>query len=372
MDPTARYEIALALTKGVNADFVRQMDQCGVSAEEFFHTETSVMAQRLRVNVEKMPRKADREMALFRAVDEMKFVEKSGVKPIFLSNSDYPARLRECADAPVMLFVLGDADLNAPRFVSVVGTRRPTGQGLSFCHKFVEDIYAYALGATVVSGLALGIDSCAHTATLESNGPTVAILAHGLHTIYPSINRDLARKIVRNGGALITQYPSQTAPYRPHFLERNRIIAGMSDLTVVIESEIKGGAMSTATLAFGYDREVMAVPGRPSDPMSSGCNHLIRVNKASLLSNAIDVVELMGWTPPATTVNIKQRNLFPELTERERVVYDFMLHIQRDVSIDEIYAKCGMPMSELLALLSDMEFNGILIKIPGNRYTLVN
>lgn len=370
MSSANRFEIALSFTKGVTAEFVRYMEQCGVSAEELFTSDVSTLSQRLKLNIEKIPRKADRDQALFRACDELKFIEKNGIKALYLLSDKYPHRLRECIDAPIVLYSLGDADLDASRMMSVVGTRRPTGLGYSFCHKLVEDVHAFALDVTVVSGLALGVDTCAHTSTLESHGTTIAVLAHGLHTIYPSANRDLARKIIKEGGAVVTQYPSNTPPYRPHFLERNRIIAGLSDLTVVIESEIKGGAMSTASLAFNYNREVMAVPGRPSDQMSGGCNHLIRTNKASLLSGAVDIVELMGWTPPSTVVNIKQRNLFPDLTPQEREVYDYLRYAQREVSIDELHEKVAMQMGALISLLADMEYNNILVKLPGNRYAL--
>lgn len=227
----------------------------------------------------------------------MDFVNCHNIRTLFLTDSCYPPLLSEAVDAPVLLFVLGNADLSATPAVSLVGTRRCTAYGTNFCKQFVTELAPQFPGADIISGLAYGIDAAAHTAALENNLQTVAVVAHGLDMIYPAAHRDLASRIIASGGAVVSEYPTGVKPLQGNFLKRNRIVAGLSELTIVAESEVRGGAMSTANLAFSYSREVMALPGRASDISSSGCNLLISREKARIYISMPETIKLMGWKP---------------------------------------------------------------------------
>ena len=209
------------------------------------------------------------------------------------------------------------------------------------------------------------------SSAIESKVNTIAVVAHGLDTLYPAQHRDLARRIIASGGSIISQYPSGVQPFRANFLERNRIVAGLADATIIIESEIKGGAMSTARHAFEADREVLALPGRATDPISAGCNHLIRTQRASLISSAADLIELTGWQPLGLSIGTSQRSLFPELDGEANVIYEYLRQQPSPRLPDEIHHHTGIPVSRIIALLSDLEFDGVLLRHPGNRYAAI-
>lgn len=211
----------------------------------------------------------------------------------------------------------------------------------------------------------------AHSSAIESKVNTIAVVAHGLDTLYPAQHRDLARRIIASGGSIISQYPSGVQPFRANFLERNRIVAGLADATIIIESEIKGGAMSTARHAFEADREVLALPGRATDPISAGCNHLIRTQRASLITSAADLIELTGWQPLGLSIGTSQRSLFPELDGEANVIYEYLRQQPSPRLPDEIHHHTGIPVSRIIALLSDLEFDGVLLRHPGNRYAAI-
>ena len=362
-------KLGLSFTPGVNAEIVRRLGEAEISLEDFFELPTSELSNRLgaRIKLEKVKR----EEALFRAREERKFIDRHGIKFYFLGDDNYPYRLREIPDAPVVFYQLGETDLDVDQIISIVGTRRNTPYSTSFTEKFIKELSEYFPEAVIVSGLAYGIDSLAHRGALDNNVPTIGVVAHGLHTLYPSAHRDLAGKIIKRGGSLITEYPSGTAPYQRHFLERNRIVAALSDLTLVVESPIKGGAMSTANMAFSYSREVGAVPGRVSDPMSEGCNLLIRQQKASLVTGVADVIELTGWQPAGVKVTVRQRNLFPELSGESGEIYNLLRMTGDPMTIDAIFAKTGIKIPLLTSTLTEMEFDGIVFRHPGNRYSTV-
>lgn len=364
------YRIALGMIKGINSQIVRRMIDVGVSAEDFFTLDFLSVSDALGLNSKTGFGAHDRENALKRAAEEYSFTSRHSVKVISLLDDDYPWLLAETPDAPVTLYMLGDADLNSQHTISVVGTRKPTQYGMNFCKQFCSDLGGYFPDLTIVSGLALGIDSAAHTAALETNHPTVAVVAHGLDTLYPAVNRDLARKIIKSGGAIITEYPSGSTPYAGRFLERNRIVAGLSQITAVIESPIKGGAMSTANLAFHYNREVVSLPGRVTDPVSAGCNLLIRKEKAHLLTAAADVIELMDWKPLGKHIEPRQRNLFPELEGISGRIYEILKFESEPVAIDTLHQRTGLSVAELMSALTDLEFDGIVTRQPGNRYSI--
>lgn len=364
-------KVALSMTKGVRLPVVTRMKERGVSIEDFFTLDNNPLREALGLNPGSVFDRYDRDRALFAAREEYKFMERHSIRGLFIGDPGYPWRMADCSDAPIMLYELGDYDLNGERLLSVVGTRRLTPYGAETCRRTVKDIAGYFPDVCIVSGLAYGADAEAHTAALESGLPTVAVVAHGLNTIYPAGHRSLAKRIIENGGALISEYPSGTSAFRRNFLARNRIVAWISDATIVAESEIKGGAMSTARHAFNENREVFASPGRTIDPMSAGCNHLIRTNKASMLTSAADIIEGLDWRPLGLKPTTEMRSLFPELSGDTKIVYDLLASKAKPLAADAIFTETRIPMPRLMALLTEMEFEGILLRHPGSRYSII-
>ena len=364
------FNLATVFLDGLTPEMVKSFPEIGLDAESFFTMPDSELKEYVR-NIKNVDFSLyRRDEAVAKAAEEQKFVEKHGIKTFYMHNPDYPQRLLEIASPPKVLFVLGNADLDTEHPLSVVGTRRCTQSGMDFCRTFIEDMGPLFPDLWVFSGLAYGIDSVAHVAAINAGRPTGAVLAHGLDTIYPAAHRNLAKEIITKGGALISEYPSKITPYRSRFLERNRIVASLSDATIVIESEIKGGAMSTANTAFSYSREVFAVPGRPSDVMSSGCNYLIRKNKAHILTSATDFMEDMDWRPAGIKMESRQRCLFPELQGDSRIVYDCLRFHREAMTPDAIHQATTLPIAKVMASLGDLEFDGIVTRIAGNRYEL--
>lgn len=368
MDSEIVYKIALSMTPGISAEVVRCLAEKGISYSDFFSLNMPDLSALLGPSHDSRFENAHREEALFRARSEVEFVRRHSIRTLFLLDEDYPFLLREIPDAPVVLYVIGKADLNGTPALNLVGTRRCTAYGTSFCASFVRDFAPYYPDAMIVSGLAYGIDASAHCAALENGLSTVAVMAHGLDTVYPAAHRDLARRIISAGGAIVSEYPSGTRPFQRNFLQRNRIVAGLCELTFVVESEIKGGAMSTANQAFSYGREVMALPGRHSDKTSSGCNLLIARNKAHIFTSVPDLMNLMGWRIPALDILPPQKVLFPELEGDQGKVYQFLAKKASPVFIDEIHAATGISMPALMSALTELEFEGIISKLPGARY----
>lgn len=358
------------MTPGVSSRMVAYLEECGLSAEDFIRKDLTDLIRILNLKNTHLFDGFTREEALDKAREELKFIRQHNIRALYVSDDDYPWLLKETADAPVLLYKLGDADLNAEHSANVVGTRRNTQYGVSVCRNLVTELVSYFPDLLVYSGLAFGIDSVAHSTCLEQNAATVAVLAHGLDMIYPAANRDLAREIIRKGGALVSEYPTGSKPFRKCFLERNRIVAGASEITIVIESPVKGGAMSTANLAFSYDREVVAVPGRIGDESSAGCNLLIRKHKANIVTSAADIIELMGWSPADVQVNPRQRNLFPELEGNSAAIYEALKFHGENPSIDALHQWTRLSVSELMTALTELEFDGIVTRLPGNRYAL--
>jgi len=359
------------MTPGLSAAVVRRMGECGVSPCEFFESGMSELAARLDNGVHFQD--LDRQKALVHARKEMQFVERHGLRTIFIDEDDYPPLLREIPDAPILLYVLGNADLAAAPAFNVVGTRRCTAYGTNFASQFVKEMQAYFPDGLVVSGLAYGIDAAAHAAALECGLHTVAVMAHGLDMIYPAAHRDLAKRIIDAGGAIVSEYPTGIKPFQRNFLQRNRIVAGLCELTCVVESEVRGGAMSTANQAFSYSREVVALPGRYNDITSSGCNALIARQKAHIFTSVADLLSLMGWTIPAIGAKVSvasPASLFPELEGEAALIYDYFRRNGGASSIDEIHQATQLPMPKLMSTLTELEFDGILTRLPGSRYEL--
>lgn len=299
--------------------------------------------------------------------EEIKFIEKYKISPLFITDENYPKRLLNCYDSPALLYYRGNADLNKSRIISIVGTRNHSDYGKQVCEKFIEDLTVENI--LVVSGLAFGIDTIAHKASLKNSLKTVAVLAHGLDRIYPIQNKTLAKQITEQGG-LLTEFISNSNPDKQNFPKRNRIVAGMCDAVVVIESSKKGGSLITAELGNSYNKDVFAIPGRISDSKSEGCNYLIQNNKAALINSANDFLEMMTWKSTPKTSIKKQRELFIELSPDEKIVVE-ILQQQDGIQIDQLYFKSGLSSSAVATALLLLEMQNVVISLPGKVYKLV-
>lgn len=295
---------------------------------------------------------------------ELEFCNKNQIKYLTCFDDEYPKRLKHCPDAPLALFYKGNADLNNKRIVSIVGTRRSTAYGKQITHDIIDALSD--LGVLVVSGLAFGIDIIAHKRCVQNNIPTVGVLGHGLDRLYPKEHLITAKKMVQNGG-LLTEFMTQTNPDRENFPKRNRIVAGMTDATIVIESAKKGGSLITAKLANDYNRDVFAVPGKITDEYSLGCNWLIKTNQAHVVESVKDIEYIMGWKTEEKKVPV-QKQLFIDLNDDERSIVNSI--ISGNISIDDIALSTSMPMSKISTDLLMMEFRGIVRQLPGKKYEL--
>ncbi len=295
---------------------------------------------------------------------ELEFISKNHIAVLQWNKPGYPGRLARCGDAPGLLFYRGMIDLDHPRIVGIVGTRNATHYGKKCCYELVEALQAFDV--VVVSGLASGIDTHVHEACLHFGVPTLAVLAHGFDRIYPPVNRKLASRLLREGG-LLTEYPSGTKPGKMNFPARNRIIAGLADATVVVEASLKGGALITAELANGYDREVLAFPGSVHAPYSEGCNELIRTHQAHLLRGISDLSGLMGWLPVRLFSSSEKDPV--TLTETENNLLRY-LKIREYAGIEDLMAELNAGAGELASVLLELELKGLLIALPGKRYRL--
>lgn len=364
------HKLAFSRLHGMNVSLGRNiLDRIGGDAERFFAMSagqlSSVMGFDSRLFSDDL-----RGRALRDAERESGFIKANGICPRFFADEDsgYPDRLGECDDAPAMLQSLGSCDLDSRCMIGIVGTRHATAYGTEFATRLVSELAAVlADKPVIVSGLAYGIDIAAHRAALAADIPTVAVLAHGLNTIYPAAHRNVAAEIVKNGGALVTEYTSADAVHRGNFLARNRIVAGLVDCLVVVESDIKGGALVTARLANDYNREVFALPGRVSDRYSRGCNSLIARNMAALLTDAASLADSMGWR--RKSAEGIQQELFSELDPTEQRVLDALMHAG-EMRLSELQMALNEQTHRLMGLLIDMELRGLVMSIPGNRYRL--
>jgi len=296
---------------------------------------------------------------------ESEYVVKHNIRTFFYLDNDYPFRLRQCDDSPVVFYFKGKSDLNSPKILSVVGTRNATTRGRELCESIISNLSDGHPDLIIISGLAYGIDIAAHKAALSNNLQTIGVLGHGFKTLYPSIHRSTAESILKTGG-LLTDFMSDTLPERNNFLKRNRIIAGLSDATLVVESGIKGGALITADMANSYNRDVMAVPGRPDDQWSAGCNDLIKTNKAALVESAADIENFLNWQPEKSKHPV-QKTLFSELSEPEQKIYELIMK-EGELTIDSICRSLEIPIYKLSPLLLQLEFKGVVKCYPGNVY----
>ncbi len=307
--------------------------------------------------------------ALKRADAEMDFIRRNGIRPLTLNDDDYPQRMRECPDAPIILYYKGNADLNQQYVLNIVGTRKCTSYGQDLIRRFVSDLRKLCPQVLIVSGLAYGIDVCAHSNALQQGYETVGVLAHGLDKIYPYAHRDIAAKMISRGG-LLTEFMSQTNADKPNFVRRNRIVAGCSDATILVESSARGGGLITCEIAQSYNRDVFAYPGAVGMPFSEGCNNAIRDNLALLITSAEDFVRAKGWHTVEQKPKTIERQLFPDLTADEQQIVD-LLQQTNDLQLNIISVKTNIPIGQLTAILFSLEMKGVVCPYAGGTYHLL-
>lgn len=365
MDEQLLYQVALTITPQIGPVQARMLVEHFGDAKSVFTAGKKNLSQ--LPNMGEVRAKCIREFTDFKAAElELEFIEKYQIQTLWIQDHSYPKRLLNCYDAPILLYYKGKADLNAKHMVSIIGTRNQTDYGRQVTERIIQDLKEAAV--TIISGLALGIDATAHKTALNQGLPTVAVLAHGLHTIYPSQHKGMAKEITVDGG-LLTEFTSTDKPDKHNFPRRNRIVAGISDATIVIETAVKGGSMITAEIANTYNRDVFAVPGRITDQRSSGCNYLIQQNKAVLLTDGKALPETMGWIPKQKKA-IQQRSLFPELSDDEKKIV-LLLEEKEMVHIDEMFSKLALSGSSIAAAILNLELLGVVAGMPGKTYKLL-
>lgn len=367
--PDILYRMAFAGIRGMGVELAQRLLDIIPSEKEFFAISERELKS-ITGSRSKVWESSFREDALRKAETELRFVEQKKVKVLYFTDDNYPKRLLNASDAPILLYTIGGCDLNAKHVVSIVGTRRSTHYGATFCDKLVDDLSKMLEGdLVIVSGLAYGTDINAHRAALKYNVPTVGVQACGLNKIYPAEHRNDAAHMVQQGGAVVSDYTSQDQIHRGNFLARNRIIAALSDCTVVVESANKGGALVTANIAASYSRDVFAVPGRVTDEYSKGCNRLIMSNQAAAIMCAEDLVKAMRWESKLIPEQAKELELFPQLTAEQQNVVD-ILRKNGDQHINDLAGLMALPIYRLMAILVELDTKGVIATLPGCRYTL--
>jgi len=358
------YLLGLYFLKGIGNVSARALIHHYGSAKEVF-----LASKKNGASIASIPAKVisllNYEIVKDQVQHELKFIEKHNVRVLSCYDSDYPQRLKDCNDAPLLLFVKGNASMNGVHIVNIVGTRHASEYGKLATEQIVSGLASY--NTTIVSGLALGIDGAAHRAALQYQLPTIAVLGHGFKQLYPPLHNSLAQNI-EESGALITEYSSETIFDKSNFPKRNRIVAGMCDATIIVESAATGGAMITAELAYSYNRDIFAIPGRVHDNYSQGPNLLIKNLKAQMISDAQDIVKAMNWdsSQPKPSKNLP---LFIDVNDEERPIVDF-LHANPEAPIDVITQSLSLSSTHAARILLQLEMQGILRTLPGKRYLL--
>jgi DNA processing protein len=357
------YQIAITMLPGVGDILAKNLiAYCG-SAEAVFKEKKQILAKIPGIGHTTAAKIASAK-PLQRAEEELEFVQRKNIQLLFYLDEGFPKRLKHCSDSPILLYYKGEGALNPQRALAVVGTRNATAHGKALTQSLVAELKTYQ--ATIISGLAYGIDITAHKEAVDQSMSTIGVLAHGLDRIYPSLHAKIADQMLEQGG-LLTEFPSGTKPDRENFPKRNRIIAGMSDATIVVEAAIKGGALITAEIAHGYNRDVFAVPGRPDDVFSAGCNKLIYLNKAAILRSAKDFEFYMNWEHEEKAAKQTQTKLFIELDEEEEPIAE-VLRSNGKTQIDDLCQQAGIPVSRAVQLLFNLELKGAVRAHPGKVY----
>jgi DNA processing protein len=359
------YAVALAFVPEVGARTVRNLLARYGDAETIFKTPLKELKS--VEGMSELKSKGFRDKAVLEhAEEEIDYAAKHDIRLLPVNSAHYPRRFMHCDDPPVLLHYKGNADLNADKVIAVIGTRRNTDYGGRVCEDLIMGLEGQQ-GLLVVSGLAAGIDTIAHKASLRHGLPTVGVLGHGLDTIYPTTNKGLAKEMVLHGG-LLSEFPSGTPPDKAHFPIRNRVVAGISDITVLVESDIKGGGMITAYVAHSYNREVAAFPGRVYDGKSGGPNHLIKKNIAAMITGADDLLELMNWGKHKGRKAVQKQLLFDLLPEEQQIVD--LLQGKDALHSDELLIASGFSSPQLAAVLLQLEMQDVIKSLPGKQYRL--
>ena len=369
-DETLKYKIGITLIKGIGCNLAKNLIAYVGSVEGIFKEKQKSLAKIPGIG-DVLSSEIVSQQVLARAEQEIEFILKNKIQTLFFTDRDYPYRLKECPDSPIMLYAKGNCDLNAGKFIGIVGTRNATETGKENCKKLIFDLAISQPNAIIVSGLAYGVDICAHKAALDAGLPTIGVIGHGLDRIYPAAHRPTAVKMLQEG-ALLTEYLSGTNPDRQNFVQRNRIIAGLCDATVVVESAARGGALITAELANDYNRDVFAFPGRVNDEWSAGCNALIKNNKASLIESADDILRFMNWEKQNTgSLSNIQTALFLDLSDEEQSIVSILRQNPEGIQLNELAIQLEKPISKISSMLLEMEFKGIVKCLPGNLYKII-
>ncbi len=361
-----KYKIALSLIPGIGGVLARNLVAYTGSVEAVFSESLDSLMKIPgigKVNAERIKK----QTVLHMADKEIEFVMKHSITTHFYTDKNYPRRLKSCVDAPILIYSKGAMDLDEQRIISIVGTRNATDYGKQVCNQLIQNFAERKYKILVVSGLAYGIDIQAHKSALKFGIPTVGVVGHGLDNLYPGLHRETAKKMISNGG-LVTDFPSETKIEPANFLRRNRIIAGLADATIVVESAKKGGALVTADIASSYNRDVFAFPGRSSDTYSKGCNQLIRNSGATLIEGIDDLEYFMGWENSTKEKSI-QPSLFVELDQQEQEIVD-LLRKEGELFIDQISAEMKLATNRISTLLMNLEFKNVLVVLPGQVYKL--
>ncbi len=365
MNDSLRYQIALTkIPKIGNVHAKNLISFCG-GVEPIFKSSKKALLKIPGIG-EHLAQAITEQDVLRQADQEIQFIQKNKIQTFFYLDANYPARLKHYNDAPILLYHKGNAQLDHPRNVGIVGTRKPSPRGKLICEELVEGLKEY--NVQIISGLAYGVDITAHRKSVELNIPTVGVLGHGLSRVYPQNHYNTAREMELNGG-LLSEFTSDLGPDYHHFPMRNRIIAGLCDALIVVETPNKGGSMISANYANAYNKDVFAVPGRLSDHQSAGCNHLIKTHKANLIESAADIGYIMRWDKLDQQKNI-QTQLFVDLDDRERKIVDHLKNIDSK-SIDQLSYDAQLNASEMAGVLLGLEFKGVIQPLPGKRYMLV-
>lgn len=368
---TLKFKIGITLINGIGNNLAKNLIAYLGNEEAVFKEKEKTLSKVPGIGSVLAQQIVSQQEVLQRAEEEIEFIVKNNIQYYYFTDKNYPFRLKECHDAPLILYAKCAQDLNNAKFLGVVGTRNATEYGKGICKQFIQELSSVN-NLVVVSGLAYGIDICAHKAALDADIPTIGVVAHGLDRIYPQSHRSTAVKMLQKGG-LVTEYLSKTNPDRQNFVQRNRIIAGLSDALVVVESAMKGGALITADLSNDYNRDVFAFPGRVGDEWSMGCNSLIRTNRASLIDSTSDFLKSMGWENKQTEFQLThQPDLFMELTDDEQFIYTVVRKFPDGIQVNQLTVESSFSYSKLTAILLQMEFKGLLKCLPGGIYKALN
>jgi len=366
------YLLALQKVEGVGDIVAKKLlTHCG-NAETIFKTKSSQLSSIDGIGSVLLS-KLKNKTIFEKAEAELKFINKNEINVAFFQDDNYPDRLKHCIDGPLLLFTSGNIDFKTRKIISIVGTRQITSHGTEFCKKLISDLAP--LNPIIVSGFAYGVDIVAHQAAIEHGLQTIGVVAHGLDQIYPGVHKKYVSKMEINGG-FMTEFWSKTNPEKENFVKRNRIVAGMSEATIVIESAEKGGSLITANLANDYNRDVFAVPGRTSDKFSQGCNNLIKTQKANLLTSAADIVYILNWDLEGIASNSRndkkpvQKQLFVTLENDEQKIYDYLLKSGKEI-LDIIALECDFPIYKISGILLNMELKGVIRPLPGKLFEAI-